>query len=520
MPNFNPYSNYGYCALIKEATAGTAVTPTNYLRIINETLTPSYTIQDINEVAGDRERRRRSVKSQIEVAGDIEFFVEPKMIGHFLRSVFGAPTTQTLTAAAAFRHTYSVSDTPLTYTFDVQVADAPWVHRFFGLFVTNLNYTREDNALKVTASCVARKAFTNARVTTAANSGTALVVDQTAGLTTSDTIIVLQKEDGYTTVAEYTISAVVDETTLTVSTISTQLDVNDIVVIKRASITQADYNMDDPFTFQGGTAVYVGDDVDNTSEEAKEDLELSVMNEVEARYNCGLEEEDRYASDILVKGYLAEGQMTKYYDSQSYIDKLRADAEFGFRVLMQGETALEANALVKARTYWGTGNGFHVEASTAGKAGNDINVTITVNTTDTLAASISNNNVLIQLASTTGSKNTGTLIAAAVNALSGVDSVVEGAGTEQFTAAVVNQNLGDTISGSTAAVVGRDASEKPYLQFDFAAATTDNFSVNNAEDNIVPQEIPLKFYKDIDASDDQRKGYSTKVRLVNSISSY
>ena len=439
MPNFDPYSNYGYAGLVKETTAGTAVTPSNYLRIISESLAANYATQPINEVAGDRERLRRSVEGQIEVSGDIEFFVEPKMIGHFLRSVLGAPTTQTLTAATAFRHTFAVG-TPLTYTFDVQVADAPWVHRYFGLFITNLNLTREENAIKATASCVARKAFTQARVTTAANSGTALTVDQTAGLTTSDTIIVLQKEDGYTTVAEYTISAIVSETALTVSTISTQIDVDDIVVIKRFAVSQANYDMDDPFTFQGGTQVYVGDDIDNTSEESKEDMELSLVNEVEARYCSGLEREDRFAADILIKGFTATGQITKYYDTQSYLDKVRNNAEFGFRALMQGETAIEANASAKARTYWGTGNGFYVEASTAGKAGNDINVTLAIAANDTLAASISGNNVLVALANTTAAKNTGTLIAAAVNALAGVDSVVEGTGATEFTAAVTNQN--------------------------------------------------------------------------------
>ena len=130
MTNYSPYSTYGYLGLVKEATAGTAVTPTSYLRILSESLSANYAHQDINEIAGDRERRQRSIENKVEIGGDIQFFVEPKMIGHFLRSVFGAPTTQTLTASVAFRHTFAVSDTPLTYTIDVQRADAPWVNRY------------------------------------------------------------------------------------------------------------------------------------------------------------------------------------------------------------------------------------------------------------------------------------------------------------------------------------------------------------------------------------------------------
>lgn len=517
MPNFKPYSNYGYLALKKETTVNTAVVPDNYLRLISENLTANFNNVEINEIASDRDRRQRTIEGRVEVSGEIEFYVEPKMVGHFLTSVFGDPTTQTLTAGTAFRHTFSVDD-PESLTIDVQPADAPHVHRFVGCYITGLTLTQEENAVKATASVTAHKAFINARVLADVSSGTTLTMDQTAGLTTSDTIIVAQKENGFTSIAEFTIASIDSETQITTgSTIAVTIDQNDLVMIKRSTPS---YDMRDPFNFNGGTQIYAGDDVDNTSQECKEDLEIEVMNEVEARYCSGLEKEDRFPSDILVKGFMANATLTKYYDNQSYIDKARANAEFGLRVLMQHDTVLEANSATQARTYWGTGNGFYVEADTAGKAGNDYNVTIVINTTDTLAASISGNNILIQLANTDASKNTGTLIAAAVNALSGVSSSAEGAGTEQFTAAVDNTNLGDTISGATAAVVGRDASEQAYLQFDFAAAVADNFEVGNNEDEIITQEIPLKFLKDTDPSDDQRKKYTVKVRLVNSVSSY
>jgi len=129
MSNFSPYSNYGYVSLIKEATAGTAVTPPGYLRILSESVTPSYPIISVNEISGDRERNIRTVKGQVEISGDIEFFVESKMIGHFMRGLFGAPVTQTLTAGKAYRHTFSVSTTPMTYTIDIKPADSPWSHR-------------------------------------------------------------------------------------------------------------------------------------------------------------------------------------------------------------------------------------------------------------------------------------------------------------------------------------------------------------------------------------------------------
>lgn len=85
---------------------------------------------------------------------------------------------------------------------------------------------------------------------------------------------------------------------------------------------------------------------------------------------------------------------------------------------MQGETAIEANSAVAASSTWGSGTGFIVTAATAGKAGNDINVTLVVGSTDTLSATQTGNNIVVNLANATASKNTGTLIAAAIDALS------------------------------------------------------------------------------------------------------
>lgn len=369
--------------------------------------------------------------------------------------------------------------------------------------------------MKCTATLSPRKAFINARVTTAVGSGTALAVDQTAGLTTSDTILIIDKADGYTTKATLTISAVVSDTALTVSTIGTSLAVDDIVVIKKAATVT--YDQDKIITYLGGTAIYSGADIDNTTIVTKEAVEIEYANEVEAKWLSGLEESSRFPGDIITKGFTSMGTVTKFYDSQSNLDKMRKNEKFGFRVLMQGETALEANAAVAAYSEWGASNGFRVTAETAGKAGNDISVTLVIASNDTLAASISGNNVTVSLANATASKNTGTLIAAAVNALATVASTAVGTGATQFTAAVDSQNLG-FYAGQTN-VVGRDASEKPYLQLDFACAKIDTYFPGGSEDDVLMEEVPLKFYKDLETASIPKK-WSDRVFLVNSVSSY
>jgi len=158
--------------------------------------------------------------------------------------------------------------------------------------VTALKFEQDDNRLKCTATLAPRKAFINARVTTAANSGTALSLDQTAGLTTADTILVIKWEDGFTTVKELTITAVTSDVLLAVSTIDVQIDVGDIVVIKKAATVT--YNQDNIFTWMGGSQVAIGSDIDNTTAVNKENFSLEYMNEVEARWFAGLEESSRF----------------------------------------------------------------------------------------------------------------------------------------------------------------------------------------------------------------------------------
>lgn len=520
MANFNPYANYGYFALKKETTAGTPVQPDTYLKVKSESLQPAFNLQDINEVAGDRERKTTSIQGSIEMSGDVEFFVEPKTIGYFLTGIMGAPTSQTAVASTSYRHRFEVQNDDKTYTVDVQPADAPWVHRFYGVHIQSLSLSKDENAITCTAGLKPTKAFIAAKLTADASSGTTLDVDQTEGLTTDDTIIVVDKDDGYTTIATYTISAIsaANKTITTNETISDTLDTGDFVMIKRAAVTTASYTQCEPFQFANGTSIYTGDDIDNTSSDNKEDFTLEIQNELEDRYTSGNTEASRYPAEVLIKGFTASGSVMKFYDSESNLSKLRSNEKMAIRFLMEGQTAISANSAVKASSTWGTTNGFKIEASTAGKAGNDINVTTVINSTDTLAASKSGNNILISLANSTSSNNTGTLIAAAVDALSGVDGTAEGTGAEEFTTAESNVNLGARGTGTD--VVGLDANQKPYLQFDFADARLGSYFVNNAEDNTVMEEIPLMFYKDVDCDDQQRKNWSVRIYLFNDVASY
>ena len=515
---FNPYANYGYAAITKQSNEN-AIKPTIYVKIISESLMPTFNRQGINEIAGSRARDIRSIQGSIEMGGEIEFFVDDKVIGHFLTSFFGLPTTQTA-STGIYRHQFNLQKNDAIYTIDINPADAPWVHRFISVHINGLSFSKEDNAIKVTAQCMPTKAFVTSLVTEAiASTGTTLKLKQTTGLTTADSIIVIDKDDGVTELGTRTISSITNETQLEVgSAFDFQVDVDDIIVIKRATITEADYSQCEPFQFSNGTGIFTGKDIDNVVADDKEDLTMEFANEIEPKTVSGLNEVSRYPAKMFLKGQTANLNVTKFYSNQSNISKLQDNTKIAMRVLMQKRNAITANSAQKASSTFGTTNGFKVEASTAGKAGNDLNITIVLNTTDDLAASKSGNNILLKLANATASKNTGTLIAAALDALTGVDATAQGDGTEQFTTASANVNLGNKGTGTD--VVGLDASTVPYLEFNFADVRLDPFFPNMSEDEIVMEEIPMVSYIDSSCRNDQKKNWGARVFLVNSVASY
>ena len=227
-----------------------------------------------------------------------------------------------------------------------------------------------------------------------------------------------------------------------------------------------------------------------------------------------------------MKGYTAEIEAKGLYRSQVNIDKNRSNEKYPIRTLLKYNTTANSFSSVKAKSTWGTGNGFYVEATTAGKAGNDINITIEINTIDTLAVSVSGKNILVKLANATASKNTGTLIAAAISAAATglATSVAIGTGAEQFTTTEKNQNLGFRVTDAGAEAgtntVGVDTNEKEYMEFNFPKCLITGDFPEASEDNLIEEALKFTAYVDGKCADPQVKQFSTRIFLHNNIASY
>jgi len=502
----NPFSRLGYLGIAEETTAGTAVQPDTYVELMSESIVVNYAVTPATPIATRRDVNNRPAKEKIEISGDITILVEPKNIGEFLQNFAGAPTTTTLAASKSYQHVWTLANTnEKTYTFDIKPADADYVMRYAGVKISQMAFSQSDNKIQCVISIMAQNAFTNARVTTAASNTTSLKVDQTKGLTTDDTVRILNSS----TLAvrdTASISSVDSETELTLAAAATA-SVEDIVVIQKNTPT---YTVSDELIFIGGATVKMKskndryNPIDNVATKDVEDFSLNLLNELEARYTAeGSDLANRFPNSIKVKGFTVNGNIVNVYTTSERIDDLRSNEQVALRFDFVGKQ-LDTNSAAAATTQLGSGNAqVLITASTAGDSGNDLNVTIIDNDTDDLVATKTGNNILVELASTTTASNTATLVAAAIDALSGVTAGAGGTGADEV------QKVSKTnLSG------GRDANEKELLRFDLNHVVFDPYNTNISEDDLVVEDIPFNGYYD---STDSR---TMKVLLRNDISSY
>ena len=512
MSNSTSYSKLGYLGFKKETICGTAVQPDVFAEIQDESIQTMYNLQPIEPIAGRRDARLRTVKDKITVEGSVNLFVDAKTIGYFLEGLLGEATTTTLTAATMFQHVFTAQESIETYTFDVKKAGYDYVFRYFGVHLAKGAFSQSDNKIMSALDVQAMGSFTSARITTAASSGTSLLVDQTSGLTTDDTIQVLDKDDHSTVIAEYTITAIVSETALTVSTISVQLDQLDIVVIKKGTAT---YDIGENMIFVGGSDYLVGSKdpypVDNASTIDAEDFTFEFENDLDIRHSAsGCDFADRFPSAINIKSFRATGSFTKFYETIAQYEDLRNNQVIGTRMSSCGAT-LDTNSAVAATATIGSGTDgvVTITSDTAGRADEDINIKVNVAVDDTLAAVLSGNNITVSLANSTTSKNTATLVAGVIDALSGVSATASGTGATLFAIAALDKlNLGDVISG-------RDATEKENLRISYPNTQYEVFGADLTEDDVINQEIP--FIANYDEDGDKE---TVRVVLRNGVSSY
>ena len=302
------------------------------------------------------------------------------------------------------------------------------------------------------------------------------------------------------------VSSIVSETVLTVGTAQT-VSVKDIVTIQKSTTL---YTTSNDLTWIGGTKYGDGDDIDNSETvNDVEDATFTFTREGEERHTAeGCNLTNRFPKRVFLKGYNSEGSITHFFESPKFSDRMRAGEKTALRTRICGK-AIDTNSAQAAGLLIGSGaSGVRCTASVASETSNNLNVTILNNTIDTLTATKDGNNILVKKASTDTTKNTATLVAAAINALSGVTAAADGAGTGEVSL------LTKTNFGSGSNTIGRDANEKEELIVDQPDVRFQPFNQPNSEDNIITEEI------NYNSQYDTISAFTTRITLRNDVASY
>jgi hypothetical protein len=511
MSEATSYSKLGYLMLKKESTAGTAVYPDTPIEILSESIVVNWDFTSVAQIAGKRSMDIRPALNQVgPFEGTIEFYVEPRQHGNFLNAVFGEDSVTTLSASESYQHDYEPQNTLVSYTMDIKMAGENYVTRYFGVRAKKITYTKDENKIKAAFDITAQRVFQNARVTTAVSSGTSLDLDQTSGLTTSDTILVLDATAPSTTLATLTITSVDSETDLTVSTISASLDADDIVVIQARTLDTEDYEQSNELIFAGGADVYISNGANAiqalSAKTNVEDFEISIENEIEARWAAtGTDVVDRMPSAMLLKGVRVTGKFNQFHTTPEFLDMLRENEQVGLRFNFFGNT-LDSNSAASATgTIESDGAGtVTVTVDSAGEAGNDYAIIVEQGTSAGAATASLSGKLITLTLSTTASNNAVATIATTIDALSGVSA------TSSSTGNVTTTDNPDKIEFGN----GRDANERELLRFDFPNVRLNVFNANLSADDIINEEIPFTAYWD---ENDERE---IKVRLRTIESDY
>lgn len=507
--NAGTYGKLGYAILKKESSAATAVYPDTPIEILSESIKVNWDFSSVSPIAGHRSQNRRPVKNRVgPFNGTIEMYVEPKTIGHVLCGLFGEDVHAVLAAGISEQSDFQPLTTLPSYTLDLKMAGKDYLTRYFGVRIAKVTFSLDDNKLKVAIDVTCQRAFTNARIITAASSGTALALDQSSGLTTSDTIQVLSAAAPDTVLATLTVSAIGSEQGITVSTIGASLAVDDIVVIKARTIDDEDYSLSNELIWSGGADVFVANGRDAMqglgAKTNCESFELTVENMTEPRWAAtGNDVVDRMPSAILLKGVEVTGKFSQFHVNPEFMDMLRQQEQVGLRFRFLG-AQLQANSAVAATgVLESTGAGqVTVAVDSAGEDGNDYAIRV-VQGTGTLSAAKSGKLITVTL-DVDAADNAVALVASAIDALSGVSA------SSSSTGNVSTVDNPDKVEFSG----GRDALEREMLRFDLPNVRLQPFGPNLGEDAVLQEDIEFTAYRDGD------DGREIKTRLRNAVTAY
>ena len=203
-------------------------------------------------------------------------------------------------------------------------------------------FAQSDNIMTAGVKLMARSAFHGARVLAAVTAGAGsktITLDQTQGLVASDSIKVYRQGTGFldfsaASVTTHTINSIIAETSINITNLQTALAIGDIIVL--APITPS-YSIDDEFVWIGGSQIQLGSSRTSLADIDVQDYSMIITSELEERHAAqGTNFADRFPSDLLEKGFTANGTFTLHNENEDFYRLLRKNTDQAIELYTRG----------------------------------------------------------------------------------------------------------------------------------------------------------------------------------------
>ena len=259
----------------------------------------------------------------------------------------GATATIVAVSSSVYGHEFKAPQSSLpTYTLEIGYDDM--AYRFGGVRFNAFNpVSQNDNIMTAEVMVMARSEFKHARVTAAVTAGAGaktIPLDQTTGLTTSDTIKVFRPSTGAfldfvsAGVKTHAPATIPGETSITVTNLETALAVGDLVVLAPQTPS---YTLGKEFSWIGGSVVRAASTMAAAVAASAASIEaytLQIMNELEARHAAnGTNLVNRFPSKNHLKKFTGEGTVKKAYLDQTFLDRMRNNTQTAWQFVHTGD---------------------------------------------------------------------------------------------------------------------------------------------------------------------------------------
>ena len=213
-------SNKGYVGAAVETTAGTAVTPTDYLESYDVSITTNRNLQELEPVAGNVYGTQAVVAGLRDHTGDMILIFEPNTADKLFAMMLKAGSR---TGADPYTQPYTLDPAaPKSYTFDISSGNI--VQRYMGCQVSKLTFEANGNELRIKPTISALGSFQGREIASIAGTSPYVFTLKTdydpapaTGVVVGD-IMTLYEASG--SIINFTVSAVTSTTISTTTNVA------------------------------------------------------------------------------------------------------------------------------------------------------------------------------------------------------------------------------------------------------------------------------------------------------------